>query len=77
MYSNSPDRNTPGARLQYLTSGNELFVPMTANRRKISLVGKNKKKERLLDENEYDSDGGSGQFIDATMNKILLDNYKE
>ena len=38
---------------------------------------KNKEEERLLDENECDSDGGSGPFIDATMYEILLDNYEE
>ena len=63
--------------MQRLASDRKLFVPVAANRIKISLVGKNKEEERLLDENEYDSDGGSVPFIDATMCELLLDNYEE
>ena len=71
----SPEINTAGTRLQRLSSGKQLFVPIASNRRNISLVGKNKEEERLLDEDGYDSDGECGPFIDP--NEIPLDNYEE
>lgn len=73
----SPARNEGGAVLQVLRSGKPSSVPVPPTRRTIALLGVDREQERLLDEGNYDSDGGNGPFFDAVCNEINIDDYEE
>jgi len=56
-----------------MNNGKISSVPVPPKRRKLTLLGANKDKERLLNEEAYDSDGCQGPFFDAIYDEITID----
>ena len=60
-----------------MNSGKPLSVPVAPVRRNITLLGRDREQECLLEEEEYDSDGGTGPFIDAAVFEVDIDYHLE